>query len=85
MLKKIISTLITGRNYFAIPDALDNTEPRPAYQILDVSADCKGRPRVLVKARNYRLLPSFGTWHGMEVHTKINRGLWEIHYEDFAV
>jgi hypothetical protein len=82
LLIKLISTIVTWKNYFATDHASTFGQ---AYEVLRVSADSKGRPIVEVKSRSYRDVPSFGTWDGMQVHTKVGKNLWQVHYEDFNI
>jgi hypothetical protein len=84
LLIKLISTIVTWKNYFAT-DHAPTAPPGQAYQILCVSADSKGRPVVEVRSKSYRDVPSFGTWDGMQVHTKVGKNLWAVHYEDFKI
>ena len=82
---KLISTIVTWKNYFAIDHAPTAPLREPCCQILNVSADHQGRPIVEVQSKSYRDVPSFGTWSGMQVHTKVGKNLWKVHYEDYEI
>lgn len=84
VLLKLLSSIVLLENKFKKDDVyLGPAKPHvPSYNIVYEGQDEQGRPVLLVESRNYRNVPSAGTWPGYEVHTKVEKKLWKVHYED---
>lgn len=89
----VMGVIAEGVRWLGHPDGVSYEETfRPPVErehvktaILLQSVDNKGRPDAIVRAASYRAVPNFGTWDGMQIHTKIAPHTWHVHYEDFKV
>jgi hypothetical protein len=83
ILIKLLSSIVLLENKFKNNDDFGPSQPYiPSYNIVYEGRDSEGRPELMIESHNYRDVPSFGTWPGYEVHTKVARRLWHVHYEN---